>query len=143
MYEVHSANEAYRSSVPDRQPYIAAVREMFLAVGCGKGNFSPADEQAASDLARRGVELDLVRDALLIGELRKYVSWLNNGDSAPIGSLNYFTAVIEEIRQLPIQPGYRAYLRAKLRQFRRQWNKRQSGLVKPSLVTTSAKTDPG
>jgi hypothetical protein len=44
--------------MPDRRPYIAAVREMFLAIGCGKRSFSPADEQAASELARRGVGLD-------------------------------------------------------------------------------------
>lgn len=105
--------------------YVASVREMFLALACGKGSFSPVDKETATDLVRRGVPLEVVRDAFLVGEARKYVSWLNNGDTAPIGSLKYFAAVIDELQRQPIESGYREYLEAKIREFRQRWHERR------------------
>lgn len=119
----YKTEEAGLLSTSDLRSYVASVREMFLALACGKGSFGPADKETAADIARRGVPLELVRDALLVGEARKYVSWMNNGDTAPIGSLKYFNAVIDELQRQPIESGYRDYLEAKTREFRQRWKK--------------------
>lgn len=118
--DYEAETESARSASEVRS-YVAQVRELFLALGCGKGSFSPADKQTAEDLANRGIPLELVRDALLVGEVRKYMSWLNNGDSAPIGSLKYFTPVIDELQRQPLPAGYREYLSSKAGEFASQW----------------------
>ncbi len=103
--------------------YVMSVRKMFLRLGCGRQHFSLADKKFAAELARAGVPLAVVEDALLLGEARKYSSWLNHGPSAPIGSLEYFRALIDEVQQQPLPPGYREYLQATTREFARRWSK--------------------
>ena len=119
-----------RGSAPGRRgstAYVMSVRKMFLRLGCGRQNFSLADKKFAAELARAGVPLAVVEDALLLGEARKYSSWLNHGPSAPIGSLEYFRALIDEVQQQPLPAGYREYLQATTREFARRWS-RTAGL---------------
>src|ERR1043166_5838810 len=68
--------------------YVAAVRDLFLGVGCTSGRFGPPEERQARDLEKRGVPLQELEDAMIVGACRKYVSWLNNGPSDPVASLN-------------------------------------------------------
>jgi len=96
---------------------------MFLRLGCGKRIFSLADRRCAAELARAGVPLAVVADAMLLGAARKYQSWLNHGPSAPIGSLEYFRALIDEAQQQPLPVVYREYLQATTREFARRWSK--------------------
>ena len=46
---------------------------------------------------------------MLMGACRKYASWLNGGKSEPIGSLSYFKALVAEMQDQPLPPGYREY----------------------------------
>ncbi|HEU4388124.1 MAG TPA: helix-turn-helix domain-containing protein [Blastocatellia bacterium] len=121
-----SAREITAREIPAVTSYVAAVREMFLRLGCGKGSFGPADEKTALKLESGGVPLSVVDDALLLGEARKYLSWLNHGESGPIGSLEYFRPVIEELMERPLPTGYNEHLRAKTREFRRRWKSIQA-----------------
>jgi len=114
------------------------VRKMFLRLSCGKRNFGPADEKFAEELAQAGVLLAVVEDALLLGEARKYLSWLNHGASAPIGSLEYFRPLIEEVQQQPLPAAYKEYLRASTKQFARRWSK-NAGL-KAQYADTKSRT---
>jgi hypothetical protein len=57
--------------------YVACLRESFLALGCSSGRFGPSDEKMARDLHNRGVPLDVVQHAIILGACRKYISWLN------------------------------------------------------------------
>jgi hypothetical protein len=52
---------------------------------------------------------------------RKYDSWLNGGSPEPIGSLAYFEALVSEVRDQPLPPGYREYLHTKVAQLARLW----------------------
>ena len=106
--------------------YVGAIKSGFLAIGCTVGKFSARDAQFAQDLQRRGVPLETVQDALLMGAVRKYDSWLNGGSPQPIGSLAYFSAVVAEIQQRPFPAGYREYLQAKVAQLARAWEKESS-----------------
>ncbi len=118
--DLQSPNDAHVSSAssarqqPGLSSYVGSVRKMFLRLSCGKRNFGPADEKFAAELAQAGVLLAVVEDALLLGEARKYLSWLNHGASEPIGSLEYFRPLIEEVQQQqqPLPAAYKEYLRS-------------------------------
>ncbi len=93
------------------EPYVDSVRKLFIALGCTTGRFGSSDEQLAADLERKGIPIEVIEDAMLVGACRKYVSWLNSGSTAPIASLHYFEAILEEVIERPFPPGYREYMR--------------------------------
>jgi hypothetical protein len=101
--------------------YVQAVKKLFLGLECASGRFGPPEVRQAQALETQGVTLQELEDAMIVGACRKYVSWLNNGPSEPIGSLNYFATLIEEVRERPFPPGYRDYLRMEVRKLSRLW----------------------
>jgi hypothetical protein len=103
--------------------YIDAIKSSFIATGCTTRKFNPRDEQFALDLQRRGIPLQVVQDALLMGAARKYISWLNGGSPQPIASLAYFETLVSEIRERPIPADYREYLHKKIVQLAKAWAK--------------------
>lgn len=92
------------------ESYVDSVRKLFMAMSCTSGRFGPAEERLAEDFEQKGIPLSVIEDAMLVGACRKYVSWLNNGPSAPIASLHYFDTIIEEVQERPFPPGYRDYM---------------------------------
>jgi hypothetical protein len=101
--------------------FVSKVRDLFLAPACIQASFSAADERLAVELHRRGVELEQMARAILLGSARKYVSMLNAGVRAPITSLEYFADVIDEVIRSPIPESYWEPLRAKVNRMERQW----------------------
>ena len=59
------------------------VRELFLAPACVQASFSAADEKLALGLYRRGVSMEQITRAILLGCARKYVAMLNAGVPEP------------------------------------------------------------
>jgi len=120
------------SAAPDNgrvhNEYVDAIRRSFVSIACTIGKFSARDAQFAEELQRRRIPLDLVQDALLMGACRKYISWLNGGSTEPIGSLRYFEGLIAEIRERPLQAGYREYLQQKMEQLTMAWAKESAKL---------------
>ena len=101
--------------------YVNAVRDLFLGLGCTSGRFGPPEAGQARNLEKRGISLQEMEDAMIVGACRKYVSWLSSGPSDPIASLHYFESLIEEIRERPFPPGYRDYLRMEVKKLAGQW----------------------
>jgi len=114
----------------EEDAYVAAVRDTFLATGCTQGKFGIGDEKSAKAMKENGVSLELVQEALLLGACRKYGSWLNGGSPEPIGSLAYFEALLSEIRDQPLPPGYREYLRTKVVQLARMWKETKTAALR-------------
>jgi hypothetical protein len=106
-----------------RNPYVEAIKSSFVTLGCTIGKFSSRDAQFAQDLQQRGIPLEIVQDALLMGAARKYISWLNGGAPQPIGSLVYFATLVSEIQERPLPADYRGYLREKVARLARAWAK--------------------
>jgi hypothetical protein len=130
----HEASPARQASLPSgceirepREPYTGSsdyleqVRRSFLGLGCTTESFGESDEQLARELHRRGVTIEVVEDALLLGAVRKHISWLNNGESAPIGSLKYFEGLVREVSEQTWPRGYREYLRQKKAKLAEIW----------------------
>lgn len=111
--------------VTSREPnyYVAAVRTLYLSLGCTKARFGPSDARKAQELERQGVPLEILEAAMLLGSCRKYSSWLDDRDSEPIGSLAYFGNIVAEIKQQPLPQGYKEYLRMKNVKLAEAWSK--------------------
>jgi hypothetical protein len=110
------------SYVPEPEvEFVRKVRDLFLDQACVQASFSAADEKIAAALHRRGVSLEQVSRAILLGCARKYVSMLNAGSGAPITSLQYFADVVDEVRESPIPESYWEPLRAKVTRMEQQW----------------------
>jgi hypothetical protein len=103
--------------------YVAVIREQFLALGCTSGRFGTSEEAQAKNLETRGIPLEVVRDAMIMGACRKYVSWLNNGYSEPISSIAYFESVITELLRCPPPANYREYLPFELKRLTNHWSR--------------------
>jgi hypothetical protein len=93
--------------------YVAEIEKAYLALEWTDAKFSSTDKQVAAEFEKDGVPLETVREALLLGALRKYTSWLDGRESAPIRSLRYFKSLVTEIQNQPLPSGYGDYLRRK------------------------------
>lgn len=65
------------------ESYVTASQETFLALGCTTREFGAGDMRTAKDFEKRGVPLEVVEDAMLLGSCRKYSSWLEGRKSEP------------------------------------------------------------
>jgi hypothetical protein len=101
--------------------YAESVRDTFLALGCTSGRFGFSEQRQALDLEKRGIALEIVTDAMLLGACRKYVAWLNGGPSEPICSVRYFEPLIEEVLERPWPAGYREYMRLEVDKLSALW----------------------
>jgi hypothetical protein len=101
--------------------FVREVRGLFLASACVQASFSAADEMIAVGLHRRGASLEQVRRAILLGCARKYVAMINAGVRTPITSLQYFSEIVEEVKESAIPESYWEPLRAKVARMEQQW----------------------
>jgi hypothetical protein len=103
--------------------FVQKVRSLFLAPACVQASFSAADEKIAAGLHRRGVSQEQITRAILLGCARKYVSMINAGVHTPITSLQYFSDIVEEVRESAIPESYWEPLRTKVTRMEKQWQK--------------------
>ena len=103
--------------------YIITIRECFITLGCGTGQFGAPEIRLAQQMEKRGIPLEVVQGALLVGACRKYISWINGAKSAPIGSLAYFEPLIREVQQQPLPESYQNHLRSQLQKLTTQWTR--------------------
>jgi hypothetical protein len=103
--------------------FVQKVRSLFLAPACVHASVSAADEKLAIDLYRRGVSIEQVTRAILLGCARKYVAMLNAKVRTPITSLQYFADIVEEVRTSAIPESYWEPLRAKVTRMEQQWQR--------------------
>jgi len=116
-----------RHQLPSRSgpeaEFVQKVRGLFLAPACVQASFSAADEKLALGMYRRGVSMEQVTRAILLGCARKYVTMLNAGTRTPITSLQYFADIVEEVRESAIPESYWEPLRSKMARMEQQWQK--------------------
>jgi len=103
--------------------FVAEIRKMLQVRACVKKLVSAADEILARQWFEQGVSLEHVEQAILLGCIRKYVSWRNNQTRTMIGSLQYFVPVLEELQATKPDPEYWNYLRYRLTRMENEWNR--------------------
>lgn len=117
--------------------YLGRVRQVFLQRDCVRSAFTSADEKLVIELYRKGVPIENVERAILLGSLRKYAALINHGTGTPITTLHYFTALFEEVNQLEISTQYWAYVAHKVQVLEQRW--RQCRPLNASRVQTETK----
>jgi hypothetical protein len=75
------------------------------------------DHKQAAELHLRGIPLELIEAALLLGSLRRLLRPPGALTLSPIRSLAYFQPVIEELLSRPLSDTYLHYLRHKIKSF--------------------------
>lgn len=102
-------------SNPEVAPgYVKAVLDLYRHANGTMGHVRSSDRRLAEELYRRGVSVATVEHALLLATLRRLVRPPEKDPLATVRSFAYYEAVIEELHTTPLDPGYVAYLRAKL-----------------------------
>jgi hypothetical protein len=101
--------------------FMATIRKILQSRACVRPIQSAADEIQAREWFDRGISLERIEQAILIGCIRKYVSWRNNQTRTLIGSLRYFEPILQELETLKSDPDYWNYLRYRLGRMENQW----------------------
>lgn len=104
-----------------QQDYVSEVKKLMAARSCIRSSFSVADESLAQDWFQQTVALEQIEKAILLGCVRKYVSWRNSHAQTPITSLAYFQPVLDEIAQKQSAPEYWEYLHSRLQRMEKLW----------------------
>jgi hypothetical protein len=113
------ATEAAPNDAADS--FVAAVKKLLQERACVHTAFSVSDEILARDWFAREIPLGRIEHAVLMGCIRKYVSWRNNQTRTPIGSLRYFESVLTELEGQVIDPEYWGYLRHRMERMEKLW----------------------
>jgi hypothetical protein len=93
--------------------YVTAVLMLYADLphtACRPSNY---DQTVARALYDDGVPLAIIEAALLLGSLRRCLRRPGAPPLPPIRSLAYFSPVIAELQQRPLQDSYVQYLRHK------------------------------
>jgi hypothetical protein len=98
-------------------PYVSKVLTLYLELPETPLRTTLYDQQRAAEFQLRGVSLDLIEAAFLLGSLRRLLRPPGALTLSPIRSLAYFQPVIDELLACPLSDNYVGYLRAKMKPF--------------------------
>jgi hypothetical protein len=98
-------------------PYVSKVLTLYLELPETPLRSSLYDQKRAAELQLRGVPLDLIEAALLLGSLRRLLRSPGALPLSPIRSLAYFQPIIDELLSSPLSDSYVGYLRNKMKPF--------------------------
>jgi len=126
MIEISEAYWPYLANAEKDAPdaastYIVDIKKMLMARACVRTSLSTADEILAREWFERGITLEQIERAILMGCSRKYVSWRNNQTRTPIGSLRYFEPILNELQDQKIDPEYWGYVRHRMDRMEKLW----------------------
>lgn len=92
--------------------FVRAVLDYYLWLPGTATVVSRHDRACARALFRRGVPLEVVRGAMVVAVARR--TFRRGGPLARVRALNFFLPVIDELLEVPCEPGYARYLEHKL-----------------------------
>jgi len=98
-------------------PYVGKVLALYLELPETPLRTNLYDQKCAAELQLRGVPLDLIEAAFLLGSLRRLLRSPEALPLSPIRSLAYFQPVIDELLSSPLSDSYVGYLRNKMKPF--------------------------
>ena len=111
-----SAQRSPKESVsrdPLERDYVRAVLDCYLWLPGTSSLTSRHDRRCAQQLYRRGVSLEVVRSAMLVGVARR--TFRHGGPLPRVRAVHYFLPVVEEMLEFPCDPEYVQYVEHLLR----------------------------
>jgi len=133
--EIGDAFWPYHKETPEsieESCFVQEVRSGLLKYPIVRSSFGAADEKLARELFSKGVSLEQLKRALLLGLTRKYASSLNSLSSSPIYSLSYFLPLLDEVAQTVTSDRYWEYLRRRLDDLNAAWVTRSRSSQQPA-----------
>ena len=98
-------------------PYVSKILTLYLQLPETPLHTTLYDQKRAAEFQLRGVPLDLIEAAFLLGSLRRLLRPSGALPLSPIRSLAYFQPVIDELLASPLSDSYVGYLRSKMKPF--------------------------
>lgn len=99
----------------DGDSYVSSVLVLYTALHETPDRPRPADRRLAENWYNRGITLQTVESALLLGQLRRLGRPADYPKLQPIRSLYYFVPLIDEVLASPVEPDYMSYIRMTLK----------------------------
>ncbi len=126
MIEITESFWPYQKNPAETPPdestaFMMKIRNLLQARACVRPIQSAADEIQARDWFDKGITIEQIEQAILVGCIRKYVSWRNNQTRELIGSLRYFEPILQELQNMKPAQEYWSYLRYRLGRMENQW----------------------
>jgi hypothetical protein len=106
--------DSLRARSDHETQYLERIRQLLTGHCCMAIAFTPADRKLALEFYQKGVPLENVRRAILLGCTRKCTTLRSTQVAEPITSLQYFRAIVEEVGQLQVSADYWRYLELNL-----------------------------
>jgi len=106
-----------KASSLSRENYIKQALELYRCTPGTLGRVRREDRLLAADLHDRGITLFTLEAAFVLAAARRCFRSPDARPLAPIRSIHYFMPVIEEILVNPLDAGYLAYLKSKIKQY--------------------------
>ena len=107
-----------------------------------RSSFAAAERHLLTEMFRKGVSLQQLERALLLGLTRKYVACLNGTATTPIYSFSYFLPLLEEVAQTKTPDSYWEYLRRRLRELSAAWQQQSCATARILTDSNSVATAP-
>jgi hypothetical protein len=104
--------------------YLDQIRSWLLRYPIVRSSFGPADRKLATEWFRKGIAIEQIEKALLLGVCRKYMAALNSTAPTPIYTLSYFAVLLDEVRETEVADDYWKYLRRRVKDFNDAWQDR-------------------
>lgn len=120
-YWPYERQRAATNDDPEMISYLDQVRSILSARACIRQPLLQTDELLTRDWYARGITIEQIRQAVLMGCGRKYVSWRNGGPHTPIGSLAYFQSILEEVKEENSPPEYWEFIRTRIERTEKLW----------------------
>ena len=105
----------------ESETFVNEIKKMLKGRPCVRALLSASDEIQIRNWFDSGISLQLIDQAILLGCVRKYVSWRNNQTRSFINSLSYFQPIIEELKDQKIDTEYWSYIRYRLGRMENHW----------------------
>jgi hypothetical protein len=101
--------------------YLEQIRNILSERACIRKPLLRTDELLAREWYAQGITIEHVRQAVLMGCGRKYVSWRNGGPHTPIGSLAYFQMILQEVKEENSPAEYWEFIRERIIRTEKLW----------------------
>src|ERR1022692_2364871 len=106
-----------------REDYVRKVLEAYRITPGTCGNLRRPDRLLALQLYQRGIPLNKVENALVLGAVRRMIRPPDAPPLTTVRSLAYFLPVIEEVLETEVGEEYFQYVRQKLQRLTcRKWS---------------------
>ncbi len=116
------------AKLTDGQSYVSSVLTLYTALYETPDCPQPMDRRLAENWYHRGITLQTVESALLLGQIRRLGRPANYPTLQPIRSLYYFVPLIEEVLASPPEPDYVIYIRMTLKKLECRVSRPQSAI---------------